>query len=110
METQKEALTAQDQFASEVGDALERAFEELGSTFEGVNRDFAREVKIAASKHAMSGEQIEKVLADFGGNEGNISIGPGRRLPGPMNFTADVLAQWKERASRKASGGYGQSK
>ena len=95
METQKEALTTQEQFASDVGDALERAFEELDSTFEGVNRDFAREVKIAASKHAMSGEQIEKVLGDFGGNEGNISTGPGRRLPGPMNIIDVLLSAYE---------------
>jgi hypothetical protein len=82
METQKEALTAQEQCSSEVGDALERAFEELDSAFESVNLDFAETVKLAASKHAMSGEQIEKALADFGGNEGDISIGPCRRLPG----------------------------
>jgi hypothetical protein len=88
--TQKEELTAQQQFGFEVAEAITHACEELDSTCEGVNRDFAEEVTLAASGYAMNREQVEKVLADFGGNEAGISIGPGRRLPGPITVI-DVL-------------------
>jgi hypothetical protein len=82
VETQKDTITAQEQFAFEVGEALSPACEELESACEGVNRDFAQEVDLAASKLAMSRQQVEKVLADFGGNEADISIGRGWSLPG----------------------------
>jgi hypothetical protein len=90
VETQKDTITAQEQFAFEVGEALGHACEELESTCESVNRAFAKEVNLAASKHAMSREQVEKVLADFGGNEADISIGRGWSLAGSMNVI-DVL-------------------
>jgi hypothetical protein len=90
MDTQKEALTAQQQFTLDVGEALALALEELEPTCEGVNSDFAREVKLAASKHGMSRVQVEKLFADFGGNEADISIGRGWSLSGSMNVI-DVL-------------------
>jgi hypothetical protein len=90
VETQNDTITAQEQFAFEVGEALDRACEELESTCEGVNRDFAKEVNLAANKHAMSRQQVAEVLADFGGNEADISIGRGWSLPGSMNVI-DVL-------------------
>jgi len=90
VETQKEKLTAQHQFTFEVGEALNRTCEELESTCEGVNRDFAREVKLAASKHGMSGEQVGTVLVNLGRNTADISTGPGRRLPGSITVI-DVL-------------------
>ena len=89
-ETQKDSITPGQQFAFEVGEALGRACEELESTCEGVNPDFAKEVNIAASNHAMSRQQVAKVVADFGGNEADISLGRGWSLPGSMNVI-DVL-------------------
>jgi hypothetical protein len=81
VETQKETNTAQALFISEVGAALDRACEEIDSTCEGVNRDFAQEVILAASKYGMNIEEVGKVLADFGRNEADIATGPGLRLP-----------------------------
>ena len=81
VKTQKEPRTAQDQFISEVGEAVDRACEEMDSTCEGVNRDFAREVKLTASKYGVSIKEVGKVLADFGRNEADIATGPGLRLP-----------------------------
>lgn len=90
VDEQKKVLTVQEHFDSEVGDALERAFEELDLIFETVNLVFARDVKFAASKHGMSLEQIEASLSNYAQNDGHISIGPGKKLPGAI-AVLDVL-------------------
>jgi len=81
VKTQKEPSSAQGKFIFDVGDAFNRACEELESTCEGVNRDFAQEVKEAACKYGMDREQVGKVLTDFGRNSADIATGPGLRLP-----------------------------
>ena len=77
MEIQKETWTAQEKFTFEVGEALNHALEELQYTLETVNIDFAAEIKLAAKKYGLSKEQIERELADVGGGDADISIGPG---------------------------------
>ena len=81
MEPKDETRTALEEFTCQVGDALNRTSEDLDSACWHANMEFALEVKRAASKHAMNSEQIDKVLADFAGNEADIATGPGRRLP-----------------------------
>lgn len=95
MEKQKETIMAQDQFASEVGDALDCACEKVESACRGVNRDFAREAKLAAGKHGMSREQIGKVLADFGRNTADISTGPGQCLPRSITVIDVLLSTYE---------------
>jgi len=91
----KETLTAQEQFASEVREAIIRALESMSFDCETANLDFARDVKLSAAEHAMGPEQIEEVLAGFGRNVADISIGLGRYLPDSLTVIEALFSAYE---------------
>jgi hypothetical protein len=91
----RETLTAQEQFASEVGEAIIRVLERVEFECETANLDFARDVKLAAAKHAMDPQQIKEVLTCFGSNTVGISIGPDRWLPGSLNVMEALFSAYE---------------
>jgi hypothetical protein len=98
METQKDTITAQDLFSFEVNPAINRAMNQLEETFDSVNLDFEDEITLTARKHAMSHEQIEKVLADRAGKWTEIFHGTRNVVDALQTAYCDVLGE--ENASR----------
>jgi hypothetical protein len=94
MEMRKETHTDEQQFTSEVGTAIDHVLEDVEFACETANLDFARAVGVAAMKQAMRPEQVKGVLTNFGEHTADISIGPGRQLPGSLSVVEMLFSAY----------------